>query len=487
MNNAEEFDSHENFEEAFYVDALEKYVSTGEVIEVQASDVLYDYLVSVMHDPWLKTQVLSSEVCAKLFLDNMMRFVDAALRRKRFDISRKQSEQHGVKETLEWSEKHREDGWKAILDSIDEGYEKYGFRSTFYRKQFESQAGLNDDNNWESLYKDYQIAFSEYLRQRQVEDIQQKAESMRKRLENQMQSVPDYLTSRAVATDDFMQAWGLMGGEWNEYDFERLLRIARLQKEYPVLTAIARKMGRMLDPDGKTSVYAGFGATSKMQHASKSDIQGISIGNDINSLLPLEMAQMVDDEMSDLFIYKYATRSLQTFQHRSDMLRPSRHLERKRAKQCGPMIVAIDTSGSMQGTPQNISRSLLMKLIDISRRKKREMYIIAFAVSALPIDVHRDHVKLLDFFAHDCGGDTNATKMFESVFSLIERNTVYHGADVLVISDFHLPLISAQLLDKILQHRLLGTSFYGLQIGGIKENKWIPHLDTMYRVEWRSL
>lgn len=477
-------DSHENFEESFYIQALEKFVSTGEIVEVQVSDALYDYLVSVMHDPQLQLLVLGNEICGRLFLDNMMRFVDSALKRKKFDISRKQSEQHGIKETLEWSQKRREDDWQALLDRLDESYAAYGFRSAFFRNQFSSQQGLANDDIWISLYKDYSIAFNEYLRQQQIKDIEQKKSTASKRLTNQLTNIPDYLSSHAIEKDDFMQTWGLMGGEWNEYDFQRLLRIAKLQKDYPVLTEIAKKMGRTLDPNGKTSVYAGFGSENKMQHSSKSDIQGISIGNDINSLLPLELAQMNDDDLDLLFTYKYATKSLQTFHHKSEMLRPSRHLERRRAKQCGPMIVAIDSSGSMQGTPQNIARSMLMKLIEVCRKQKREMFIIAFAVSTYPIDVKRDQVKLLDFFAHDSKGDTNATKMMEQVFNLLESNAAYMSSDILFISDFHLPLVSDELLERLRHHRTLGTFFYGLQIGECATNKWVPHLDTIYQVQW---
>ncbi len=483
FKNMEFRDETQNFEESFYLELIQRFVKTGEVPESMFGDLIADYLVTVMQDSWLQVQVLSSEVCARIFEDNMMRFVDAALRRKKFDINRAQSEIKGMSEALEWSQKKKEDGWQALLQKLDESYSQYGFRSAFYQNQFSTPEGRSKDELWESLNKDYHIAFNEYLRQRQQQDIQQRDSSARKRLENQMRSIPDYLASHSITTDDFMQTWGLMGGEWNEYDFERLLRIAKMQKEYPVLQKLALKMGRMLDPDGDDAIYAGFGSASKMQHSSKSDIEGVSIGNDINALLPLEMAQMMDDDLGDLFTYKFATRSLQTFQHRSEMLCPSRHLERKRARQRGPMIVAIDTSGSMQGKPQNIARSILMKLIDISRRQHRDLFIIAFSVSARPIDAHRNYVQLLDFFSHDSSGDTNATKMIEQVHSILQSNPSYMSADVLIISDFHLPLVSPTLLNAIEYHRIHETKFYGLQIGETSHNKWPPYLDKIYKVD----
>lgn len=38
-----------------------------------------------------------------------------------------------------------------------------------------------------------------------------------------------------------------------------------------------------------------------MEHASQSDITGISMGHDLTSLLPMEWAQFMDDDMQDIF------------------------------------------------------------------------------------------------------------------------------------------------------------------------------------------
>ena len=83
-----------------------------------------------------------------------------------------------------------------------------------------------------------------------------------------------------------------------------------------------------------------------MEHSSKSDILGITVGNDLNALLPTELAHCADDELEDLFVYKYVTRKLQTFRYKSEIMQPARRLEIKPATQKGPMIVCLDTSGN---------------------------------------------------------------------------------------------------------------------------------------------
>lgn len=137
-----------------------------------------------------------------------------------------------------------------------------------------------------------------------------------------------------------------------------------------------------------------------MEHSSKSDILGITVGNDLNALLPTELAHCADDELEDLFVYKYVTRKLQTFRYKSEIMQPARRLEIKPATQKGPMIVCLDTSGSMVGKPEKIAYSLLIKILEIADRQRRDCFLIAFSVSINPIDVRRERRGCLNFLHH---------------------------------------------------------------------------------------
>ena len=68
---------------------------------------------------------------------------------------------------------------------------------------------------------------------------------------------------------------------------------------------VARKMGRMADDEGREQIRVAEGNVYKMEHSSKCDILGISTGNDLNALLPIELAHSADSELEDLFVYKY--------------------------------------------------------------------------------------------------------------------------------------------------------------------------------------
>ena len=79
-----------------------------------------------------------------------------------------------------------------------------------------------------------------------------------------------------------------MSGMWNTVDFERIRKIVRIQKEYPEVVKVANKMGRMADDEGQEQLHVAQGNVYKMEHSSKSDILGITVGNDLNALLPTD-------------------------------------------------------------------------------------------------------------------------------------------------------------------------------------------------------
>ena len=426
------------YDAAFYVQVLDKYVATGECAEAD-NEPLYAYLLSVMNDPMIKIQVLSDELCARIFYDAMSQFIRLNLEKQKYNMQKSQSEQQGMELVLEWSETKRKDGWQALLQEVADKHEGNGFDKAFYQGQFGNEGKYADEEVWERMVDDWK--------------------------------------------DEFYQAWGLMSGMWNTVDFERIRKIVRIQKEYPEVVKVANKMGRMADDEGQEQLHVAQGNVYKMEHSSKSDILGITVGNDLNALLPTELAHCADDELEDLFVYKYVTRKLQTFRYKSEIMQPARRLEIKPATQKGPMIVCLDTSGSMVGKPEKIAYSLLIKILEIADRQRRDCFLIAFSVSINPIDVRRERARLLEFFSTTSCGDTDATRMLQAIFRLLQSKKEYMNADVLWISDFKIPLSVPELTDKMLEYRKVDTHFYGLQLG-IAENEWSPFFDRIYRIDY---
>ena len=240
-------------------------------------------------------------------------------------------------------------------------------------------------------------------------------------------------------------------------------------------------MGRVADATGRLRQRAGEGHTEQMQHAAQCDIAGVNQGHDLGALLPNELAQWLDPTLEDIFLRKYLTSQLQTFDYQSRSLASGRSLHPQPASVKGPMIVCVDRSGSMMGEPGQIALSLMMQLAELCQQQKRPCYLIAFAVRAQPIDVMRDRTQLLRFFSTRPAGDTDARAMLQSTFSLLDNHPEHAASDVLWVTDFRIPAVPNALLREMERRRQQGTHFFGLQIG-IAENNWRERFDEMFSI-----
>ena len=466
-----------------YVSILDKFVKTGQVPTTTewSGDCLVAYLREVMSDPFVAYSVLSNEVKARVFYDNMLAFIKQIVIRENFRKTCAQGYTHKMQQALQWSDRKKRDGWDRLLSEISGEYEEFGFDERYYRDKFGNEGELADEETWKKMIEDWTKAFDRKQQQLRERDIDETKENNSNILKQNLNDIPEYLRKKGVEKEQFYQVWGLMGGQWNSLLFDQQLGIVKLQKRYPQLELMANKMGRMADEEAAERMPVAIGGNMKMEHAAKNDILGVALSKDIRSMLPLEMAQCSDDELYDVFLYKYATRNLQTFHHKSEMLKPSRQVAPRPARLKGPMIVCVDRSGSMSGLPEQLANSLMMKLLTIAERQKRSLYLISFSVDARPIEVRHNRTALLDFFRQRSVGDTNATKMLQQVFTLLASGE-YASADVLWFSDFRIPLCGVELRKQLTLYRRQGTKFYGLKIGHAFDQGWEEYFDEIVEI-----
>lgn len=467
----------------FYHNLLKAFIETGEVPDASlyADDALTMYLYITMSDVRVASQVLSDEIAARIFMDTMMQFVSQSLQKAAFQYQRCSSERIRLQDAKQWSHTKRRDNWKALVQEVGEQYSEFGFEQDFYMDSFSTKENWRDDALWQTLLHDWSDCMAQRLEQQKREQLKSRVEAHNRQLHTNLEAATRYVKQHGISAERFCQSWALMGGRWNLYEYERLQRVVQLQQRYPVLQQITDKMGRVANAAGKQRIGYASGQIEQMSHASKSDIVGIGMGNDLNTLLPSELAQFFDTEMEKVFLHKYVTHCLQTFDYQSRLLNPARSLHTRPAQLRGPIIVCVDTSGSMQGEPYSIALSLMMKLSEVCGKERRRCYLVAFSVQATPIDVLQDRTKLLDFFTRHPTGDTDARRMLATIFALLHENPLYAGADVLWVTDFRIPLPPKNDLYQMQEIRKRGTRFYGLQIG-IAENRWLPYFDEMYQI-----
>lgn len=236
----------------------------------------------------------------------------------------------------------------------------------------------------------------------------------------------------------------------------------------PSLIRLAKIIGRSGDGIMETS--------GSFASASKSDIGGITTGNDLNSLLPSELAMLSEPSTQNLFYKNYVTHRLQTFSSMSHENKGKKHRE-------GPIIICMDGSSSMAGEPVMVAKALTLAICIIAQRKKRPVLVIKYSFSHELFRLHnigKDSKELLAFLTYQemAGNDENS--LFRWLFQeLLPHEGDYDSADVLCISDFGWAPINSETMEIISQEKAKGVKFFGLNIDNKEEGHPAIKMDRL--------
>lgn len=221
-----------------------------------------------------------------------------------------------------------------------------------------------------------------------------------------------------------------------------------------------KKLAMLIGRAGEDDIAA----KGRFLTASKSDIEGITVGNNLSALLPSEVALLSDRATQDIFYRNYAERRLQVFASASQSSRPNTH-------QDGPVIICVDESSSMTGEPLRTAITLTYAVTIIAKRRHRQVLIVAYSDSHKVMHVEslgRQRRQLLEFLSNVSMGGNDENAMFEWLFrEILPREEKFKTADILCISDFGWVGIEQFVKKLIEEQKAAGMRFYGLNIGGV--------------------
>ncbi len=493
-----------------YLYYIRRFVEIGDVLEIEKDvavefawkmydDPILGYLSKLMNDTVVQSAVLSSKLAGQIFYETVGRFVAECLHAEGFANQRFFTERKEAGKVTEWSVQKKKDNWQSLLASIDEKHHDDGFDTDFINRQF-CRDGWKKPENWETLQREWMAAIDERVRKEVAKKVAAKEHGIGGGFNQLFERLGEKIRSQGMTETEALQAWNMMDGQWIESEFEKKLQIVQIQNKYPQIGEVVRKMGRLPDEDGKASLTVQTGFEHKLDHSSGSDIEGVTIGRDLNALMPAELAQYTDTELESLFLRKWVTSRLQVFRYKSEITKPSRRLRSEKATRHGPMIVCIDSSASMYGVPQKIVASLLSKLEQTAEQLKRDCFLIDFSVGIRPIELRsrrkrkalermgikpEDNENFKKGFFPFLNGGTDAQKMLNMAFALLDNgDDRYMNADVLWITDFLIPRTTEDLMRRFKEYQKTGTRFYGFKIGEGQSN-WDQFFDKIYEIRYR--
>lgn len=220
---------------------------------------------------------------------------------------------------------------------------------------------------------------------------------------------------------------------------------------------------------------------------SKEEIIGLRLGKDLEYVLPSELALMSDEATAILFDLKFLESKLMCFELQGSRYRDvpveiETEQSVKEDEKQGPMILCVDTSGSMQGIPENIAKAMALFLATKAKRQNRACFIINFSttIETFEITDKSGVADLVAFLRRSFHGGTDVAPALNHALTMMEQQN-YQKADVLIISDFIMNTLSQELLDKIAVQRKSGNQFNSLVVGNQFMDK---RLKTHFDHEW---
>ena len=231
---------------------------------------------------------------------------------------------------------------------------------------------------------------------------------------------------------------------------------------------------------------------------SKEEIIGLRLGNDLEYALPSELALMGDPEASILFDLKYIESGLMCFDLQGmDKVTQSYEIEIEQSitedETKGPMVICVDTSGSMQGAPETIAKAVTMLMVLKAKQDNRACYLINFSTGVETLNLSGGFAmeSLISFLQKSFHGGTDVAPAIRAGLTAMATDE-YKNADMLIISDFIMNGLPQDLLEKIASLREEGNKFNSLVIDScfmehrlksIFDNEWVYDPRTSNIVE----
>lgn len=369
----------------------------------------------------------------------------------------------------------------------------------FYEKEFIDQKKTKKDEksgeqkiSWKSVEK------IETLRRNFINDMEQnlierknmweqnRIDEMRKAFLEELYKKIDNFIRLEKLLSPFIKTlgrlWDLSESTFETSDFEILEQFSKLLDQDESLRELAELLGKQTRAQSLFEKEIRDKVVIKSEWhpkpAYRGEIDGLRYSNDISSVLPSELALLKNTAAKKLFQLKFAQKQLLSFKYQNDVLdskeeniQEETSVEKKEPK--GPIIICVDTSGSMHGTPENIAKTITFALSKIAIEEERKCYLISFSTSIETLDLtdFSDNPigKLVQFLRMSFHGGTDATPALKHAVKMLSENE-WKNADVLMISDFVMQSLDNDIKSQIESAQEDNTNFHSLVIGSSGNN-----------------
>ncbi|KAL3938265.1 MAG: hypothetical protein SGBAC_006788 [Bacillariaceae sp.] len=295
----------------------------------------------------------------------------------------------------------------------------------------------------------------------------------------------------ASTTSDLGKAnsFGLQDGIWQNTGWQVVKELQAEISDMPELMDFLKVIGRrptaensdkmQLFSPRKPKADGSIGA--QFDPIEKDFMEGLTYSDSFSEMLPSEAMLLRGSHpvLRRLFLAKKVQSKLLSYQMSGwgdvPSIPQTRPLYTKRLPSApgGPITLCLDTSYSMEGRREVLSKAVVLACVSQAQKQGRRCQVVAFSnerdvmeageITADPVGIQR----LLEFLSHSFGGGTDVTGALKHVMKTLDNDEMA-DADIVLISDGEIPdpPIPLELmvqLESLTERR--GVQVHGLLVG----------------------
>lgn len=403
------------------------------------------------------------------------------------------------------------------LKQLEEQRKREHIRQNNLRKQSASQKSVKDFKQLKVLSDDQ---LNEQQSDTQISPIVLDAETLEQLQKEALRLAGE--NAADLTTEQFLQDWqerariwhelaevfdelgSLLGRGWDlsqgllrSQGWLEMVRLRQLLEQIPQLKELIRTLGKMQIATAEESmpVMEQLFEPVKRLFEEIKDIQtplapmetrGITRSDDISRMLPSELVFLGHPQLKMLWHARRAEKALLTYrvegvlsEHvitEKEVLESQQQPGKKERLERGPIIVCLDTSGSMHGTPEMVAKALTLEAMRVAHKEKRACYLYAFSGPQQIIEhqlelTEQGLTEFMAFLIQSFHGGTDIQAPLEKAVAKLATEE-WKRADIMIVTDgeFSVPsnivemIHKAKETDKLRVHGVLVGSFHSSAI-----------------------
>lgn len=260
-------------------------------------------------------------------------------------------------------------------------------------------------------------------------------------------------------------------GAWQSAQIQGLEAAGALLRENPSIQELVQELGRQAQDGPRRPGPAPI-------PMGPSEVRGLELGRELSRVLAAELSWLADPDTEYVFWHRYLTGQLMQLELDQELVRAKDPSRVPVGQGRGPIVLLLDTSGSMRGEPELLSKAVALAVLRLALTQRRRCLLVAFGAGRQlrTADLcDNSDPALAELLGGRFAGGTDPLKAIDAALELGAEN-----ADLFMVSDGQF-VVQDALKERLVEaEQGRGMRCFGLLIGEGEQ----PEFGSWWR--WRG-